>query len=133
MYFSFHPDESVLFPMLVLLPSGVLKSSFRTYVHCESHIERQGCVKPDLPKCRNPASQRFQYTDGAYVVFGAFMFDDNATVVDCHFSCKKDVVDMARYCCRRSSYYTSCKLFVLFRMEKAEATRGEQKTTRATI
>lgn len=87
MYFSFHPDESLIFPMLVLLPSGVLRNLLRTYVHCESHIERQGCVKPDLPKCRNPASQRFQYTNGGYVASGGFMFDDNATSVDCHFRC----------------------------------------------
>lgn len=88
MYFSFHPDESVFFPMFVLLPSGVLNNGGRrTYVSCQFHIQRQGCVKPDLPKCRNPASQRFQYTDGGYVASGGFMFDDNSTSVDCRFRC----------------------------------------------
>lgn len=86
-YFSFYAEEGVPFPRLVLQPSGVLNLGPNTLFFCEPNIPRPGCVMPDLPECRKPASQLFEYSDGGYDVSGEFKLHGDMTVEDCRFRC----------------------------------------------
>ena len=86
-YFSFHAEKSVVFPRLVLQATGALHGGFGIFIYCEPDSEWQGCVKPELPKCRKPESQWFEFSDGGYEVSEGFKLDHNMTLSDCRFRC----------------------------------------------